>query len=179
EAVLHRAQDCLRAGFAAGHRAIEFLQSCENLLQGQTNAQRLRAPFDQKSAGRFTMGNLIGQSLNRPPGRNPFSPGKKNQPQRRGQNCPKKKPAHSGQFSRSRQPKPRTLSIASAALPSFLRNRRTWVSTVRVSIALSYPQTSLSKRSRSCTRPRRCISVRKSLNSRLVRLTRLPRTETS
>lgn len=40
-------------------------------------------------------------------------------------------------YSRRRYPKPRTVSIASPALPSFSRSRRTCVSTVRVSITLS------------------------------------------
>ena len=42
-----------------------------------------------------------------------------------------------GYSSRSRYPKPRTVSIALPALPSFSRNLRTCVSTVRVSITLS------------------------------------------
>src|SRR6184192_220547 len=46
-------------------------------------------------------------------------------------------------------------------------------------MTVSYPQTSLSKRSRSCTRPRRCINLCKSLNSILVRCTCLPLTRTS
>src|ERR1051326_8910052 len=41
--------------------------------------------------------------------------------------------------------------MTSPAGPSFSRRRRTCVSTVRVSMTLSYPQTSLSNLSRSCS----------------------------
>jgi len=49
---------------------------------------------------------------------------------------------------------PRTVTSQSAAMPSFVRSRRTCVSTVRERTSASYPQTSASSASRERTLPR-------------------------
>jgi hypothetical protein len=63
QAILHRAQNCLRAGFASRDLAFEFLLARENVLQRQTNAMRVCSTVYQKRGWRFTAGYLRNELL--------------------------------------------------------------------------------------------------------------------
>src|SRR4030081_2239093 len=94
------------------------------------------------------------------------------------QSKPYDKPSHCHglRLIRNLYPSPRTVTIRFAAGPSFSRSRRTCVSTVRVSSKFSYRHTSQSKVSRERVLPRRSTITASSLNSVVVRSSRLPLT---
>jgi hypothetical protein len=72
--ILHRAENCLRAGFAPGDLEFEFLLSSKNILQRKTNAVRIFSAVYQKRRWTFTAGYLRNQLFNPWPRCRPFLP---------------------------------------------------------------------------------------------------------
>src|SRR4029077_17499221 len=81
---------------------------------------------------------------------------------------------HIVRLTRNMYPSPRTVTIRLATGPNFSRRRLTCVSTVRVSIAFSYPHTSWSKVSLERVLPRRSTRRASNLNSVVVSRKGLP-----
>jgi len=74
QAILHRAENCLRAGFAPRDLEFEFLLSSKNILQRKTNAVRIFSAVYQKRGRTFTPGYLRNELFNPWPRRGPFLP---------------------------------------------------------------------------------------------------------
>src|SRR5206468_4484052 len=74
QAILHRAKNCLGAGFAPGHLTIEFLLARKNTLQRQANPLRVCSAIDQESARPLAAPDLRHELFNLSPRRSPFSP---------------------------------------------------------------------------------------------------------
>jgi hypothetical protein len=74
QAVLHRAENCLRARFAPRDLEFEFLLSSKNILQRETNAVRISSAVYQKRGRTFTPGYLRNELFNPWPWRGPFLP---------------------------------------------------------------------------------------------------------
>src|SRR5881398_4271043 len=64
QAILHRAQNCLRAGLAPRDLPLEFLLVGENVLQRETDAVRACPTVYQKRGWSFTPGYLRNELLN-------------------------------------------------------------------------------------------------------------------
>src|SRR5206468_7906042 len=62
-AILHRAENCLRAGFAPGNLALEFTLPRKNSLKRQANAMRVCSTVYQKRRWTFTPGYLRNELL--------------------------------------------------------------------------------------------------------------------
>src|SRR5438874_6497820 len=73
-AILHRAENCLRARFASRDLAFEFLLARKNRLKRQANAVRLWPTVYQKRRWPLTVGYLRNQLLDLWPRRGPFLP---------------------------------------------------------------------------------------------------------
>jgi hypothetical protein len=76
QAILHRAENCLRAGFAPRDLEFEFLLSSKNILQRKTNAVRIFSAVYQKRGRTFTPGYLRNELLDLWPRCSPFLPEK-------------------------------------------------------------------------------------------------------
>jgi hypothetical protein len=74
QAILHRAENCLRAGFPSRDLEFEFLLAGKNILQRKTNAMWIFSAVYQKRGWMFTAGDLRNELFNPRPGRGPFLP---------------------------------------------------------------------------------------------------------
>src|SRR5262249_11555734 len=133
--IMHRRKNRSLAGFALAYFVVQFSLAPENSLQANADALRFLPAFDQKSARLLAAADFINQLLHSTPRHDPGSPDEKDSRDCRSSTRRAENPEN--HFSGRRKPKPRPVSTISRALPSFSRNRRTWVSTVRVSITLS------------------------------------------